>query len=1370
MTPRQNQAETSNTASVNSTTSVSGLPQSAVMHLPGTQALSPFRIQNLLAKIQAIEPSIESLDARHHYWAQLNHSGVAEGTAQHLQGRLASLLQAEAAHALADGLSIYVTPRLGTVSPWSSKASDIARNCGLKEVDRLERFVEYRLLPKRGFFGGSKSVSPAHLAQIQALLHDRMTESVFSEMPEASHFFQLLPPKPLQRIAVLAEGKSALVKANSTLGLALAEDEIDYLLAAFQKLARDPSDVELMMFAQANSEHCRHKIFNASWTVDGQEQGVSLFGMIKETHRARPEHTVIAYSDNAAILAGQAAEKVLPVGPQGQYQRVPMMLNSLLKVETHNHPTAISPYPGAATGSGGEIRDEGATGRGSKPKYGLTGFSVSNLRIPGYDQPWEGTLKGEAIKPERIASALQIMLEGPIGGAAFNNEFGRPALLGYFRTYEQDIEGLRRGYHKPIMIAGGVGNIDGRLSEKLGLSNGDVLIQLGGPGMRIGLGGGAASSMGAGSNTADLDFDSVQRDNAEMERRCQEVIDACWRMGDENPILSIHDVGAGGLSNAFPEIVDGAGKSAVFQLSQVPIAQGGLSPAEIWCNESQERYVLCLAPKSVPLFHEICLRERAPYGMVGVVSDDGMLKLEDQANPGNQPINMPMEVLLGKPPKMHRQGLRLIRALPPVELVGLDLAEMIERVLRLPVVASKEFLITIGDRTVGGLCARDPMVGPWQVPVADCAVGLLDFEGYAGEALAMGERAPLAIINPKAASRMAIAESITNLAAASIDSIHRIKLSANWMAACGEASEDADLFDAVTAARDLCLALGISIPVGKDSLSMRTKWESEPSVTQEVRAPISLVVTACALAQDVRKTLTPLLNTVDDTTLILIDLGAGKQRMGASALAQVTLQIGNESPDLDDPELLAKFFAGIQALNSEDKLLAYHDRSDGGLLACLAEMAFASHCGLSINLDLLTIDPHSADWGDFKIRPEQVQVQRDEITLKALFNEEAGAVIQVLTSERDGVLARLRELGLSRHSHVIGKPNLKKDSIEFYRDAKCIYSQERGKLQAVWAETSHRIATLRDNANRTSEAFQALLAPDDSKLSTKLSFQLSFDATLDVAAPMIAKGAKPRVAILREQGVNSHLEMAAVFMRAGFDAYDVHMTDLFEGRHDLAKFNGLVACGGFSYGDVLGAGQGWAKSVLFNARLAEQFSIFFNREDSFSLGVCNGCQMMSQLKAIIPGAEAWPTFLRNDSEQFEARFAMVEVLASPSVFFQGMAGSKMPIAVAHGEGRVQFSQATHALEAQAALRFVNGSGQAADTYPANPNGSQAGLTGFTTKDGRATILMPHPERVFRTVQMSWRPDSNQRTEGKRRADVEDSPWTRMFRNARVWVN
>jgi phosphoribosylformylglycinamidine synthase len=1375
MTSRQNQAETLQSSSVNSTSSVSGLPQSAVLHLPGMQALSPFRTQNLLTKVQSIEPNIEALDARHHYWAQLNRSGGAEGTAQHLEGRLKALLQAEQAHSLGEGLSIYVTPRLGTVSPWSSKASDIARNCGLNEVDRLERFVEYCLVLKRGFFGGSKTLGAEKLLQIQALLHDRMTESVFAQLPQASDFFQVLPPKALKRIAVLAEGRAALVEANSALGLALAEDEIDYLLAAFQKLARDPSDVELMMFAQANSEHCRHKIFNASWTMDGQEQSVSLFGMIKETHKARPEHTVIAYSDNAAILSGQNAEKVLPVGPLGQYQRVPMMLNSLLKVETHNHPTAISPYPGAATGSGGEIRDEGATGRGSKPKYGLTGFSVSNLRIPGYDQPWEGQWTGEAIKPERIASALQIMLEGPIGGAAFNNEFGRPALLGYFRTYEQDIAGLRRGYHKPIMIAGGVGNIDGRLSEKLGLSNGDVLIQLGGPGMRIGLGGGAASSMGAGSNTADLDFDSVQRDNAEMERRCQEVIDACWRLGEANPILSIHDVGAGGLSNAFPEIVYGDGKSAVFQLSQVPIAQGGLSPAEIWCNESQERYVLCLAPHSVPLFHEMCQRERAPYGLVGVVSDDGVLRLEDQVNPGDQPINMPMDVLLGKPPKMHREGLRLVRALPPVELVGLALSEMIERVLRLPVVASKEFLITIGDRTVGGLSARDPMVGPWQVPVADCAVGLLDFEGYAGEALAMGERAPLAIINPKAASRMAITEAITNLAAASIDSIHRVKLSANWMAACGEASEDADLFDAVTAARDLCLALGISIPVGKDSLSMRTKWQSASSGSaahqaHEVRAPISLVVTACALAQDARKTLTPLLNTVDDTTLILIDLGLGKQRMGASALAQVTQQIGHESPDLDDPEMLSKFFAGIQALNNEDKLLAYHDRSDGGLLACLCEMAFASHCGLSINLDLLTIDPHSADWGDFKIRPEQVQVQRDEITLKALFNEEAGAVIQVLTSERDAVLARLRDLGLSRFSHVIGKPNLKKDSIEFYRDAKCIYTKERVKLHAIWAATSYQIASLRDNVSRTEEAYQAVLATDESKLSTRLSFQLSFDPSIDIAAPVIALGLRPKVAILREQGVNSHIEMAAVFMRAGFDAYDVHMTDLFEGRHDLAEFRGLVACGGFSYGDVLGAGQGWAKSVLFNARLAEQFSIFFSRADTFSLGVCNGCQMMSQLKAIIPGAEAWPTFLRNDSEQFEARFAMVEVMDSPSVFFQGMTGSKLPVAVAHGEGRVKFSQPAHAQEAQAALRYVNGLGQAAETYPANPNGSQAGLTGFTSQDGRATILMPHPERVFRTVQMSWRPDSNLRSEGKRHSDGEDSPWARMFRNARAWVN
>jgi phosphoribosylformylglycinamidine synthase len=1172
----------------------------------------------------------------------------------------------------------------------------------------------------------------------------------------------------MQRIPLIAGGKTELHKANRELGLALSDDEIDYLADAFHRAGRDPSDVELMMFAQANSEHCRHKIFNASWTLDGSPVDGSLFDMIRSTHQANPRGTVVAYSDNSAILEGGEAQRFFAAAERQdippRYGSHAGRVHSLLKVETHNHPTAISPHPGASTGAGGEIRDEGATGRGARPRYGLTGFIVSDLEMPDARAPWETSqdvlepLNSRDVqttygKPDRIASALDIMIEGPLGGAAFNNEFGRPNLLGFFRAYQQNVGGVVRGYHKPIMVAGGVGSIDAQHTEKLPLPLGTLLIQLGGPGMRIGLGGGAASSMNAGANTAELDFDSVQRGNPEIERRAQEVLDRCWSLGPDNPILSIHDVGAGGLSNAFPEIVHGAGRSARFELARVPVQESGMSPAEIWCNESQERYVLALAPKDLPQFEAMCARERCPFAVVGTVTDDGQLVLESPS--GERAVDMPIDVLLGKPPRMHRTGLHRERQLSPVDLVGLDLAEMASRVLRMPSVASKSFLITIGDRTVGGLSVRDQMVGPWQVPVADCAVGLVDFTGYRGDALALGERTPVAVINPAAASRLAVGEAVTNLSAALISSIDRVKLSANWMAACGPSDEDADLRDAVDAAASLCRTLGISIPVGKDSLSMRTVWR-DPQTGDErrVSAPVSLVVTAYAPVADARKVLTPQLAAEPGSVLILIDLGAGRQRMGGSVLAQATQQLGHDCPDLDDPQSLAKFVEVIDRLGREGRVLAYHDRSDGGLFVTLCEMAFAGHCGLAINLDLLTIDPHSADWGDFKIRPEQVSVQRSELTLKALFNEELGAVIQVRASDRDAVMGVLRQAGLSRFSNVIGKVS-DKDTLEFHRDGRCIWSESRATLHKLWNETSWRMASLRDDPECAQEEFEHAADPGRSGLSVSLGF----DPSEDIAAPYIASGVRPRVAVLREQGVNSHVEMAAAFDRAGFDAFDVHMTDLIERRVSLETFNALVACGGFSYGDVLGAGSGWARSILFNEEVLRQFRAFFERSDTVSLGVCNGCQMMAQLKDIIPGASAWPRFHRNRSEQFEARFTMVEIMESPSIFLDGMASSRAPIVVSHGEGRAVFASETHAQNARGAMRFIDDQGNAATRYPENPNGSPGGLTAFTSDDGRATIMMPHPERVFRSVQMSWRPD----TLG------EDSPWMRLFRNARVWL-
>ncbi len=1334
----------------------------------GGEALSGFRHRRVFEALKQLEPRLVGLESRFLHFVLVDRNPDREEAT-----RLNGLLGADPAVAEpADGVPVFIVPRLGTVSPWASKATDIARNCGLNWVRRIERGTEYRLRLRGrllgGRFGASSSIDPEVLSRIATTLHDRMTESALLEPPRPEQIFAAIQGRPMRRISLEA-GRKALAHANIELGLALSDDEIDYLFDAFNRSGRDPSDVELMMFAQANSEHCRHKIFNASWTVDGKDAAESLFDLIRSTHRANPRGTVVAYSDNAAVLEGAPISRFFPAAPAGseqapgEYSAHDLLVHSLLKVETHNHPTAIAPHPGASTGAGGEIRDEGATGRGARPKFGLTGFTVSNLHIPGFPQPWEtaqNVLQPLAERreqvvygwPERIASPLSIMIEGPLGGAAFNNEFGRPNLVGYFRSYEQNIGGEVRGYLKPIMIAGGVGSIDARHTDKNELPVGTCLIQLGGPGMRIGLGGGAASSMNSGTNTAELDFDSVQRGNPEIQRRAQEVLDRCWSLGDDNPILSIHDVGAGGLSNAFPEIVHGAGRSAIFNLERIPLEESGLSPAEIWCNESQERYVLAVAPNRLQSFESMCARERCPFAVVGHVTDDGQLILQSPS--GERPVDMPIDVLLGKPPKMHRQARARERRFPDLDLVGFELEDIALRVLRVPTVASKSFLITIGDRSVGGMTARDQMVGPWQVPVADYALGLRDFYGVQAEALAIGERTPVAVINPAAASRLAIGEAVTNIAGALVERTDRIKLSANWMAACGDPGEDADLRFAVEAAASLCRELGISIPVGKDSLSMRTIWQDPSSgEAKAVTAPTSLIVTAFAPVEDARRALTPQLVAEPGSVLILIDLGSGRSRMGGSALAQVTQQLGCVAPDLDDPASLSEFVAAISRLGQSGRLLAYHDRSDGGLFVTLCEMAFAGGMGLAVNLDLLTIDPFSADWGDFKIRPEQVAVQRNELTLKALFNEELGAVVQVRASDRDAVMGVLREHGLSRHAHVIGKVTAA-ERIEFHRDGRCIWSVERKLLQEAWNCTSYRIAALRDDPECAREEFERNF--DTARRG--LFQELSFDPEADVAAPFVGKGARPRIAVLREQGVNSHVEMAAAFDRAGFQAFDVHMTDLLTQRTDLSQFQGLVACGGFSYGDVLGAGTGWARSILFNEQLLEQFATFFKRPDTLSLGVCNGCQMMSQLKSIIPGAQSWPRFLRNRSEQYEARFTMVEILDSPSAFLSGMNGSRAPIVVAHGEGRASFDHPEDSGSARACMRFIDDDGSPAERYPANPNGSPHGLTAFTSEDGRSTIMMPHPERVFRSVQMSWRPSQA----------GEFSAWMRIFRNARVW--
>jgi len=1330
--------------------------------LPGSNALSAFRSNRLLSQLQAVAPTVAAVQARYYHFIDTGAPLSTEDTA-----RLSAMLTygEPVPETQYEGVTeeFFVIPRVGTISPWASKATDIAHNCGMGHVHRIERGVAYTVVLKSGIlgtgFGAPRKLAEEQVAAVSALLHDRMTETVLRSADQAQALFTELEGRPLESVDILgAAGRDALVRANLEMGLALAEDEIDYLFDAFTRVQRNPTDVELMMFAQANSEHCRHKIFNAEWTIDGVKQDKSLFGMIKNTHQLQPKGTIVAYSDNSAIMEGAEAMRFFPQGEDHAYGPVTGLTHTLMKVETHNHPTAISPFPGASTGAGGEIRDEGATGRGAKPKAGLTGFTVSNLNIPGAERAWENPAYG---KPERIASPLQIMVDGPLGGAAFSNEFGRPVLGGYFRTYEQNVgktafgEDTVFGYHKPIMIAGGIGNIANEHTHKNDIPPGSLLIQLGGPGMRIGMAGAAASSMATGTNTADLDFDSVQRGNPEMERRAQEVINACWQLGDANPIISIHDVGAGGISNAFPEITNDAKRGATFDLRKVPLEESGMSPREIWSNESQERYVLAIAPDDLPRFAAMCERERCLFAAVGVATEERQLRLIDPLT-DTSPVDMPMDVLLGKPPKMSRNVEHVANDFAPVDVTGLELPEVARRVLLLPTVGDKSFLITIGDRSVGGMSVRDQMVGPWQVPVADCAVTTMSFEGYKGEAMAMGERTPAAVIDAPASGRMAVGEAITNIAAAPIAAISDIKLSANWMAACGQPGQDAALFDTVKAVgMELCPALGVSIPVGKDSLSMRTTW-NEGGQSKAVISPVSLIVSAFAPVVDVRKHLTPQLRTDQgDTSLILIDLGRGKNRLGASALAQVTGQLGNETPDVDSADDLKAFFAAIQQLNNDGKLLAYHDRSDGGLFATLCEMAFAGRAGVSVNLDILAMEgEHASDHGDAKNWTAQVGERRNEMTLRALFSEELGAVIQVRHGERSEVMNVLRAFQLGACSHIIGKVN-DRGVIEFTRDTKVIYQERRSSLHRLWSETSWRIARLRDNPACVDQEYDRLLDEQDPGFTPKLVH----DTEVNIAAPFINAGARPSVAILREQGVNSHIETAWGMHQAGFKAVDVHMSDLIAGRVALQDFKGLIAVGGFSYGDVLGAGEGWAKTILFNAQLKEAFAAFFARQDTFGMGVCNGCQMMSNLKGIIPGAEAWPKFTRNKSEQFEARFGMVEVLDSPSIFFKDLAGTHAPLAIAHGEGFADFSQTGDLSKVVQALRYVDNRGQATEQYPFNPNGSPGGLTAVTTPDGRFTVMMPHAERVQRTVTMSWHPENW----------GEDSPWARMFQNARKWV-
>ncbi len=1289
--------------------------------LPGAAALSQFRLDRLAAQLRSVDARVTGVESR---WVHFVDAAQAPDARQ--MQRLERLLGEVAPDPQGRGHTLTVTPRIGTVSPWSSKATDIAHSCGLDFLRRVERGCSY-------FLRTRATLNGATLQVLGDRLHDRMTESLWSAVVDPQALFQAGAPRVLRRVALGAEGRAGLERANRDWGLALSDAEIDYLVAAFRALGRDPTDAELMMFAQANSEHCRHKIFNAEFIIDGAPRAESLFDMIRATYRENSAGVLSAYRDNAAVIEGGAAERFFAQGPAQRYAGCLEPVDILMKVETHNHPTAISPFPGAATGAGGEIRDEGATGIGAKPKAGVCGFSVSNLHIPGLPLAWEE----DNGRPERIVSALEIMLAGPIGAAAFNNEFGRPNIGGFFRVFErrgiEDGRDIVRGYHKPIMVAGGLGNVRRGHVEKKDVVVGAPLIVLGGPSMLIGLGGGAASSLGSGQSTSDLDFASVQRGNAEMQRRAQEVIDRCWALGDDNPILLIHDVGAGGLSNALPEAIAHSRRGGRIDLRAIPSAEPQLSPMEIWCNESQERYVLALRIGSVEAFAALCARERCPYAVVGEITGDGRLLVSDPLL-GATPVDVPIELLLGKAPRMRRVAVSREKPVIPLSTAHTTIADSLARLLALPTIADKSFLVTIGDRSVGGMISRDQMVGPWQVPVADVGVTLSSFCGYGGEAMAMGERAPVALLDAPASGRLAVAEAITNIAAADIGRLQDIRLSANWMAACGEPGEDADLYATVRAVGiDLCAALGITIPVGKDSLSMKTAW-SDARGEHRVLAPISLIVTAFAPVGDVRRTLTPQLDRSQASLLLLLDLGGGRNRLGGSCWAQVHSRAGGIPADLDAPERLAAFFAALRELKESGLALAYHDRSDGGLLVTLVEMAFASRCGLDVDL------------GE----------QADAIA--ACFAEEPGAVVQIPAARRDEAQAVIRRHGLADAARWIGQP-VEAQRLELRCGGEPVYGASMRELHRRWSEVSFRMQELRDHPGCAREEYDRLLDETDPGLHARLTF----DPAEDIAAPFILGGARPAIAVLREQGVNSQTEMAAVFTRAGFDAYDVHMTDILQRRVRLADFHGLVACGGFSYGDVLGAGEGWAKSILFNAHSRDEFATFFARPGTFTLGVCNGCQMLAAMQELVPGADGWPRFLRNRSEQYEARLVMARVTPSASPLFAGMQDSVLPIVVAHGEGRADFASGTGAatLLAQGGvtLQYVDNRGGLAQRYPFNPNGSPLGIAGICNADGRITALMPHPERVFRKVQNSWAP----------REWGEDGGWTRLFRNARRFL-
>ena len=1293
---------------------------SVVLPLRGVTALSDFRVEKLLQKAAAL--GLPEVKLKSEFWYFVgSEKALDAATVEKLQALLAAQ-SVEQTPKAREGLHLFlVTPRLGTISPWASKATNIAENCGLEGIERIERGMAVWL---------EGALTDGQKQQWAALLHDRMTESVLTDIDAAAQLFHHIQSETFSSVDVLGGGKEALVKANTEMGLALSADEIDYLVENYQVLNRNPSDVELMMFAQANSEHCRHKIFNADFILNGEKQPKSLFGMIRDTHNAHPEGTVVAYKDNSSVIEGAKVERFYPNAAENQgYRFHEEDTHIIMKVETHNHPTAIAPFAGAATGAGGEIRDEGATGKGSRPKAGLTGFTVSNLNIPGLEQPWEQAYG----KPGHIASPLDIMIEGPIGGAAFNNEFGRPNLLGYFRTFEEKFDGQVRGYHKPIMIAGGLGSIQAQQTHKDEIPEGALLIQLGGPGMLIGLGGGAASSMNTGTNDASLDFNSVQRGNPEIERRAQEVIDRCWQLGDKNPIISIHDVGAGGLSNAFPELVNDAGRGAVFKLREVPLEEHGLNPLQIWCNESQERYVLSILEKDLETFRAICERERCPFAVIGTATDDGHLKVRDDLF-SNNPVDLPLNVLLGKPPKTTRTDKTVTPSEKPFNAGDIDITEAAYRVLRLPTVAAKNFLITIGDRSVGGMTHRDQMVGKYQTPVADCAVTMMGFNTYRGEAMSMGEKPTVALFDAPASGRMCVGEAITNIAAVNIGDIGNIKLSANWMAACGNEGEDEKLYRTVEAVSKACQALDLSIPVGKDSLSMKTVWQDN-GAQKSVVSPLSLIISAFAPVEDVRKTVTPELKNVEDSVLLLVDLGNGKARMGGSAFGQVYNNMTGDAPDLDDTGRLKAFYNVIQQLVAEDKLLAYHDRSDGGLFAALVEMAFAGRIG--VNVDLTSLVTNQAD--------------ANEASICALFNEELGAVIQIAKQDVAAVEALFKEADLALHTvATIGTD----EKIVIRNQAGIVLEQNRADLQRAWQETSHAIQRLRDNPACADSEFALI---DDNERSA-LFADVKFDVNEDIAAPFINSGAKPKIAILREQGVNGQIEMAAAFTRAGFDAYDVHMSDLMAGRVHLADFKMLAACGGFSYGDVLGAGEGWAKSILFHPALRDQFAAFFADPNTLTLGVCNGCQMVSNLAEIIPGTAGWPKFKRNLSEQFEARLSMVHVPKSTSLILNEMQGSSLPVVVSHGEGRADFALHGGKIsdDLGIALQYVDGQNQVTQTYPLNPNGSPQGIAGVTNADGRVTIMMPHPERVYRAAQMSWKPEDW----------TELSGWYRLFAGAR----